>query len=136
MIEDVFINATPDWIGILIAAVLYLVIGAIWYSDFLFGPLSKELSFQEKGDNRGVLSLFAQFLLAWVTAFFIDFFQRHLLITTVSDGMFVAFCFWLGFVAPSQLSSLLWGRGSWKRFMIHGGYRLLSYLAMGGLIAS
>lgn len=136
MIEDVFINATPDWIGIFIAAVLYLVIGAIWYSDSLFGSFLKDASIEANESGGTFFSLLSQFFLAWITAFFIDFFQRHLLITTVSDGMFVAFCFWLGFVAPSQLSFFLSKKASWKQFMIHGGYRLLSYLAMGGLIAS
>lgn len=128
-------NLSPDWIGILIAAVLNVAIGAIWYSRLLFGEVWLKAA-EEKELHLASWSTLFHFAPSFATAFFIDFFQRHLGVTTVTDGMYVAFCFWLGFVAPTQFSSVLWGRGSWKLFSINGGYRLLAYLVMGGLIAS
>ncbi|HLB53460.1 MAG TPA: DUF1761 domain-containing protein [Chlamydiales bacterium] len=128
-------NMVPDWIGILIAAVLNMAIGAVWYSHWLFGDLWLKIT-KEKELHWLSWRALIQFVPSFGIAFFIDFFERHLGVTTVTDGMFVSFCFWLGFVAPTQVSSFLWGTRSWKLFAINGSYRLLAFLVMGGLIAS
>ncbi|MDE3056001.1 MAG: DUF1761 domain-containing protein [Verrucomicrobiota bacterium] len=128
-------NPYPDWIAIVLATFLNMAIGAVWYSRALFGELWLALTKERElhwRSWRTVLHLAPSF----ITAFFLDFFERHLAVTTVTDGMFVAFCFWLGFVAPTQISSCLWRRKSWKLFALHGGYRLLAYLSMGGLLAA
>ena len=114
-----------------------MAIGFFWYSKWLFGATwlkLKRMSEKEtRGDYRAILYGFAVSLLI---AFFLDFFEGYLGVTTVTDGMFVGFCFWLGFVATTQISSVIWGKAPYQLFLLDTGCKLLSYLVMGGVIGA
>lgn len=126
-----------DWLAILIAAVLYMIICAVWYSKLLFGPLWIKLSgFKDADMKEYKTHILWSGIVALVIAYFIAFFQAYLGVTTVSDGMFVGFCFWLGFVATTQISAVIWEKMSFQLFLIHTGSKLLSFLVMGGIIGA
>ena len=71
-----------------------------------------------------------------VSASVLGIFTAFLGATTVTDGMFVGFLAWLGFVAPAQISSVIWGKMNFNHFVIHCGCQLLSFLAMGGVLGA
>src|SRR3989344_3846926 len=120
-----------DLLSVVVAAVLYMVINFFWYSKWLFGKAWMKCSgMTEKGmkPNKGALLWSA--LIALVMAYFIAFFEAALSVTTAIDGMFVGFCLWLGFVATTQFSSVVWCKKPMKLFAINTGAKLLSILAM------
>ena len=122
-----------DLSTVFIAAVLNMVIGFFWYSKWLFGDKRNQPS------NKSVTSKLAPFLtfiVSLVIAYFLAFFETYVGVTTVSDGMFVGFCLWLGFVATTQFLSVLWDGQPLKQFLIHSGCKLLSFLAMSGVIGA
>lgn len=126
-----------DWLAVFIAAVLYMVINFFWYSKWLFGHAWMKLSGMKESDMKhNKLAMLWGFIVALVIAYFLAFFEGYLGVTTVSDGMFVGFCAWLGFVATSQISGLIWCKKSPKLFLINTGAKLLSYLVMSGLIGA
>lgn len=126
-----------DWLVVILAAVLNLVIGFIWYSKLLFGStwakLSQLSAKELKGNGK---TLIMAFVASFVTAYFLAFFVAFLGITTVTDGMFVGFLVWLGFVATTQVSSVIWEKKPFALFLINTGYKLLSFLVMGGLLGA
>ncbi len=126
-----------DWLAVGIAAVLNMVIGFLWYSKWLFGDAWLKLQ-GRKGEEMkgGQLSLLWGVINSLVIAYFLAFFQGCLGVTTVSDGVFVGFCIWLGFVATTQISSVIWGGRSLRLFFLDTGYKLLSLLVMGGVIGA
>lgn len=123
-----------DWLAIGIAAFLNMVIGFVWYSKWLFG--SSEICQKKESTQCRVLSMFYGIVLSLVIAFFLAFFEGYLAVTTVSDGMFVGFCLWLGFVVTTQISSVIWQGRNFKLFLIDTGYKLLSFLVMSGIIGA
>lgn len=126
-----------DWLIILVAAVLNMIIGALWYSKWLFGETWMKLC-KSHGDNmkHHKAAFVYAFIVSLVIAFFLYFFESHFHVTTVSDGMFVGFCAWLGFVATTQASSAIWCQKPIKLFFINTGCKLVSYLVMGGIIGA
>jgi len=114
-----------DFLSIGIASLLYVVIHFTWYSNWLFGDGQKSL----KG-NLGNL------FLGVIIAYFLSFFEGSLQVTTVSDGMFVAFCVWLGFVFTTEFSSVLWMKKPIHLFIIDTGANCLSFVVMGGIIGA
>lgn len=127
-----------DTIAILIAGLVNFLIGLAWYSPWLFGPIWKKLAGFDKGHpyrRRKIAPLWA-FLLSLLTAYVLDFFVVFLGVTTVSDGMFVGFLVWFGFIATVLLSAVIWSHKSFKFFLIDGGYRLLGMLVMGGILGA
>jgi hypothetical protein len=124
-----------DWLVIFIAAIVNMAIGFVWYSKWLFGPTWAKLS-DVKEKRIRPQTMFFTLIISLVIAYFLSFFEGHLGITDVSDGMCVGFFLWLGFVATSEMSAVIWGKKKFKLFVVDGGYKLVSFLAMSGIIGS
>lgn len=132
MIEGIYY----DWIAIALAAVSYLLIGFVWHSAWLFGPLWRtgNTTFSHPHPIRGVWLW--ESAIAFLIAFFIAFFNGYLGVTTVTDGMFVGFCIWLGFIVPTLYSHVIWANFPLVHFFIAASHRLLAFLVMGGLLGA
>jgi len=122
-----------DWMAVGVAVFLNMFIGFVWYSQWLFGSNSCH----KKGSNCfSLLPIFFTLITSVITAFFLALFQSYLDITNVSDGMFIGFYFWLGFVFTTQISPVIWQARPVKLFFIDAGYKLLSFLVMSGVLAA
>jgi hypothetical protein len=123
-------NPHIDLLAVLIAAFANALIGFVWYSRWLFQEKSEESAPRKK------MARVWGFGVALLSAYILGFFEMFLGVTTVSDGMFVGFLVWLGFVATTQISQVIWGKMHFKKFLIHSGCQLLAYLSMGGIIGA
>ncbi len=119
-----------DILSVVIAAVVNFVIGFVWYSRYLFGK------FFEKTPKPYKLAFLWNYLVIVVSAYILAIFVAFFGVTTVSDGMFVGFLVWLGFVAATQINAVIWGKMHYKHFLLHTGCQLLSYLSMGGILGA
>ena len=86
------------------------------------------------GDAK--LALLCTFVSSLVIAFFLDFFEAHIGVTTVSDGVFIGVCAWAGFVATTQIGSVIWLKRPFKLFLLDTGAKLLSFAVMGGILGA
>lgn len=131
-------DTSIDLLAVAIAAVLYAIVFIVWYSKYLFGTTWSHLIEMSSKKSRGVQlpQIFGNFILGLIISYFLAFFDAHLNVTSVADGMFVAFCVWLGFIVPTQLFSVIWCRRNAKLFFIETGANLLALLAMGGVIGA
>jgi len=126
-----------DWLVVAIGTILNMAIGFFWYSKWIFGAAWMKLAeVSEKHMKENKSAIVYGVIVSFITVFFLALFEGFLGITTVSDGMFVGFCFWLGFVATTQISSVIWLRKPLHLFFIDTGYKLLSLVAIGGLIGA
>jgi len=124
-----------DLATVVIAALLNMVICFLWYSKWLFGPIWMKLQ-KVKMEEHNKMSLLYGFITSLVIAYFLAFFEASLGVTTVTDGMFVGFCLWLGFAATTQISSVIWCKAPFQLFALDTGCKLLSFLVMGGVIGA
>lgn len=124
-----------DPLTVIIAAILNMFIGMVWYSKWLFGPTWLKLH-KNPSEKPSALTMVYAAIVSLIIAYFLAFFEGYLGITTVTDGMFVGFCIWLGFIATTQIGSVLWEKGSFQLFAIHTGCKLLSILVMSGVIGA
>ena len=126
-----------DPMSVIIAAVIYMVIGFLWYSKWLFGPAWMKFSGVKAEDCKhpGKAMAFGA-INALVIAYFLAFFEGYLGVTTASDGMFVGVTIWLGFVATTQVTKVIWCKESPKMFAIDTLCKLVSYVAMAGVIGA
>lgn len=123
-----------DWLVIGIATILNMIMSAFWYSDFLFGTQWKKLNKIELRNDWKTVILGA--VSSLIIAFFFYTFESALHVTSVMDGMMIGFLFWLGFIVTTQMSSFIYVKKPLQLFVIDTGYKMLSFLVIGGLMGA
>ncbi len=114
---------------VLLGALASLLFGWFWYSGKAFGPIwMKEMGMAKPDISGGALKKMMIKMLA--CGFGAELLKSFcLLFLSVGLGInqfFLAFVLWLGFMVPILLNTVIYEKRSWKLFMIHGGYQLLS----------
>lgn len=131
---------TPvHYVAVLIAALSSMVVGFLWYSPLLFAkPWMKLSGLDEKSMNAAkknmpmtyTASFFMSLVMAYVTAILIN----SLLVSTLQEGLMLALLVWLGFVATTMVTGVLFQRVPWKLFFINSGYQLVSMLVVSAIL--
>ncbi len=128
-------NVSINYIAVILAAVAYMVIGAIWYSPKLFGSswaalLGKKIDDMGDGKAGYIISTAGTLVAAYILAHIIDFVG----VTTAAEGLVAGFWVWLGFVATTMATNYSFQGSPYKLFKIDAGYHLLGFAAMGLII--
>jgi len=133
-------NIDVNYFAVLLAAVAAMAVGFAWYSPVMFGkPWMKLMGYTTKSIEEAkkgmgkmyalsmAASLITAYVLTHIMVMSINFFQSD----PLSTGLTSAFWVWLGFVAPVQMTDVIFGGKQWKLFSINTGYQLTSLLIMG-----
>ena len=134
--------ATIDLWIVVLAGVIGMVIGMLWYSQMFFGKawqrmsgISDEAMKRHKNAMGPSMlgGLIAQFVMAYVLAMLVEVFG---VLETFSDGVWLGFIVWLGFVATTMLGVVLWEHKPIKLYFINSFYWLVSMAVMGGILVT
>ena len=127
--------------AVLVAGLLYWMLGALWYSPLLFAHKFIELmrwtpadiaAVQASGTGKLVaIAFLSSLVLAYVLAHFLRFTHAE----NARDGIRTAFWLWLGFVVTSNLETVLFEQRAVGLYLISNGYHLVGFLLMGALLA-
>lgn len=119
------------------AAIVNMIIGMVWYSTPVFGrPWIEAIG--KRPEELGaagpgyLISFIASLVVAGVLALFIDLTGA----ATSTEGAVLGFYAWLGFVVTTAAPGVVFERRSPRVYQINMGYNLVSFLAMGALIAA
>jgi len=127
--------------AVLVSALVFYAIGAVWYSPLLFAKAWQKATgvTQEKmaSVNKGKMALtfistfILSLLMACVTAHLSIRVESH----TLHSGIMLGFWIWLGYVAVSMGINYLYEGKSFKLFCINAGYFFIGLLKMGAIMA-
>lgn len=143
-----FLDDVPvNYPTVLLAAIVYFVIGAIWYSPFLFGrykshehiaPMPENVTtppdVKQKHWLRLIGPYIGEFIIALIIAYVLTLFIQISQAEEIAEGIAVALWVWIGFIATTHFSAVLWDRKTVYHFFIHAGFMLVGFLAMGAII--
>jgi len=125
-----------NWLAVLVAAVASFLLGAVWYSNALFGKVwQREAGVSDEKLKQGNmakifgLTLILAFLAAWNFANFLG--PRP----SVVFGTLVGASAGLLWVASSFGIQYLFERKSFKLFLINGGYHTFQFAIIGLVLA-
>jgi hypothetical protein len=125
-------------LAVLIAAILNMLIGWLWYSPLLFGKVwlaaigkSQEEIKQSSTGPLYVINTIASLVTAYVLAHIVDYAAA----TTAATGAQTGFWVWLGFVAMTLLPVYLFEMRPKKLYFIYVTYQLISFIVMGVVLA-
>lgn len=123
-------------IPVLVVAIITIIIGFVWYSKGVFGGVwASSMQLQESQLKPTPWHFLGAILEALVTAWVMAMFAEWQHLNTVAQGLVMGFFAWLGFVATTQFSGVIWAKVPAKTFLINTGCELASYLIMGGIFA-
>jgi Protein of unknown function (DUF1761) len=130
-----------NYAAVAVAALGYWLLGAVWYSPLLFARPFMALArwtpeqvaaMEAAGAGKQIaVALLTSLLLAYVLAHFVRFTGAE----TARSGLLTAFWLWLGFVATTNLSTVLFEGRPLGLYLINNGYHLAGLLGMGALLA-
>lgn len=124
-------NFQINYLAVLTAAVAQMILGALWYSPVLFAkPWMKLLGMKEsdmKKEGMG-LKYGLTFIFALIMPYVLSHFLQAAGVSTIQDGLTVAFWAWLGFSLATFAPSYIFLGKPWKLLAIDNGYHLVGML--------
>ncbi len=130
-----------NFLAVFVAAVAYMVIGALWYSSLMFGNYwiklmgftDKKTEEMKKAANKAyAFSTISALVMSYVLAVFI----RLADISMLTEGLYLGFIVWLGFVATITLQSVVFEGRSKELFILNNGYNLVGILVMAAILST
>src|SRR5262245_19516473 len=109
--------AEVNIITVIIAALINIALGGLWYSPALFGKDWMQLTGMSE-ERIKATNMTVAYLGAFITSLITAFVLAHLLhlmgIHTLVGCLTIGFWIWLGFFATGQLGGVLWERKPFK----------------------
>ncbi len=129
-----------NWIAVLLAVVVSMVVGFVWYSKGVFGAVWMKLAnISDQDMKKGMAgpmvaavlgSLLTAYILAHVAFLSHAFFKNSFFM----DAVNTAFWLWLGISATTLVIHNSFEHKPWKLTALAMGNRLVTLLAMGMVI--
>lgn len=128
--------------AVFVSALAYWALGALWYSPLLFerpfialkGFTPEQVEAVRAASHAGEVG--AALAVSLLTAYVLAHFVRFTGAETGASGALAGFWLWLGFVATTNLSTVLFEGRPLGLYLINNGYHLVGLLGMGALLAA
>jgi len=127
-----------NWVAIVVAAVVNMVIGSLWFSPLLFQRPWVAMRV-DKNPMSGVASPMLYVITAvgaLVSAITLDWIIGLAGGRTLTGGAIIGLYAGLGFVAPAILSDNLFNERPFKLYLIVGGFPVVGLLVMGAILGA
>ncbi len=138
--EDIRMFFTPvNLPAVFVSGLASMVIGFLWYSPLLFAkPWMKYMKLDPKKlksqQNDMPKTYGLSFVATLITAYVIALFLNATLVASLSEGLLVGLLVWLGFVATTLFTGVLFSEMPMGLFLINSGYQLASILTMSAIL--
>jgi hypothetical protein len=128
--QDIELN----WIAILVAAFVPMVLGALWYSPMLFArPWMRAVGRTPEEISGASLGYAISAIGAVVTSYVLARIVRWAEVDDLLNGALVGLLVWLGFVATVLAVNTWFGGRPRALWAIDAGYQLVALLIMGAI---
>lgn len=121
---------------VIVAAIAGWIIGAAWYSPFIFGKPWASLAKVKFDRGNMIKSALPGFISFLVIAYVLSLFMMFARVTTVPGGIVAGFFMWIGFVATTSLGSIIYERKPIKLYLLNNAYYLLALMVMGAIMSA
>ncbi|MBZ0202869.1 MAG: DUF1761 domain-containing protein [Ignavibacteria bacterium] len=135
-------DPTINLVPVIIAGVINMILGSLWYSPFVIGKLwmramGKTEEEIKQGFSTGamgmtyVVNTISSLVFAYVLAHIIKFAS----LSTFAQGVNVGFWVWLGFVVTTVIPGYMYESRPKMLYFLFIIYQLISITIMGGVLA-
>lgn len=132
-----------NYLAVLVAALIPMAVGAVWYSPALFAKKWMALVGKTEEEMKNVnpmkaygISFLTSLIMAFVLAHSVHFGMSFMHISGFAAGMQGGFWSWLGYVVTTNASSVLFEFRRPGLYWMSMGYYLVCLLLMGGVLGA
>ncbi|TMC45359.1 MAG: DUF1761 domain-containing protein [Chloroflexi bacterium] len=132
------VNFGVNYIAVVLAAVVALVIGFIWYSPRVFGTRwmaylgTTQAQLGNPGPTGMAVGVVASLINAWVLAVL----SLNLGGKTLTDGIMLGVLAWLGFMATITAAQISFEKKPWGLWVLNNAHNLLVQVIMGAIVTA
>ncbi|HTD64715.1 MAG TPA: DUF1761 domain-containing protein [Verrucomicrobiae bacterium] len=132
------VNFGVNYLAVVVAAVVALVIGFIWYSPRVFGTRwmaylgTTQPQLGNPGPTGMLVGVVASLLNAWVLALL----ALNLGGKSVTDGVLLGVLAWLGFMATITAAQISFEKKSWGLWVLNNAHNLLVQVIMAAIVTA
>jgi hypothetical protein len=128
-----------NYLAVLVAAIVAVAIGAVWYSPYLFGKTWMKFSGINKTELKKIYKeknkkYFIGLIISIVMAYVIAWLLKLTEAATVGEGLYLGFLIWIGFVATTRLNGVIWKHKPFKLYLLNAVEVLVVILAMSWIL--
>lgn len=121
-----------NYFAVLASAIFFIALGATWYSPVLFGKQWMQALNIKEEDMKACggcgKAFFWASLVSLIIALALAYFLKLTHAVTLGEGLCVAFWLWLGFIATTLASAVIWEKKPCRWWLITSGYYLVGLL--------
>jgi hypothetical protein len=124
--------------ALVLATVVKILIGMVWYSPLLFGKQWSQLIHCTPDEMKARMPklLAGDFVSTFMMAFVLVNAVHYAGANSAALGAAVGFFNWLGFIVVTSFALTAYEKRPWRLFLINNGFQLISLLAMGAIVAA
>ena len=130
-------NVTVDWTGVIVATVVAMVIGGVWYGPLFqkawMGYLGKTK--EELSGNAGIGYLVAA-LGSFISAIVMTYVVQWATAEGFGEGALVGIVMWAGFIISTMVTGSIFENRPYGLLMINSGNSLVTFLVVGGIVGA
>ena len=130
------VNFGVNYLAVVVAAVVALVIGFVWYSPPVFGNRwmaylgTTQAQLGNPGPTGMAVGIVASLLNAWVLAVL----SLNLGGKSITDGIMLGALAWLGFMATITAAQISFEKKPWGLWILNNAHNLLVQVLMAAIV--
>ena len=132
-------EAQVNFLAILVAGIVNMAVGAMWYSPLMFGKQWMAMTGKTKEDLKkgaSAMPCLLMFLASLVIAITLSVVVYWMHLRGFGSGAWLGVKLWGGFCATTMLGDYLYERRSLQLYSLNALYYAVTFPIMGGLIAA
>ncbi len=131
------VHVTIDWVGVIVATVAAMAIGAIWYGPLFqkqwMGYIGKT---QEELRAQGGIGYLLALLGAFATSIVMTYVTQWAVVEGFGEGILVGIVMWAGFVISTAVVGGVFEAKPWGLIMLNSGNSLVTFMMIGGIVSA
>ena len=137
------LNVSINWVAVVVATVVHMVLGGLWFSPVLFGnPWIKLMGMtpkrveecKKKGGKAMALMAVFSLVMSSVLVFMLAHVANYLGPLSWMHGLVIGVLLWAGFLNTVKISGLLFHSQKFKLYLIETAYELATVVLMAMVI--
>lgn len=124
-----------NWLAVIVAAVAYMVLGAIYYSEAVMGKQWKAAAGVDEM-NPNPRQLVGNLVLWFIAAVALALIAHMIEADGVVDGIVLGFVVSFGFIGTNRLNEGLYSEPNPELMRVNAPYTLLGFIVMGIILST